>query len=532
MIEVETRAFEFEKSHLQQEDEEFIAGFKAKIRNEIDFFAYLIISIENNFNFTLRKLLEWPDPFEYNNLHVDFFILILIPKLNNPTSSQTEIINKFFTVDFRSEQFGLELTGSNYKIGTFLHEAIFDFIKYFWNNSRELHQWYPLYRDHLINSTLYNEFVSLAPLITASYFNIINAFDLIVGFNDLLDPSEMATFTLLTHYNQSIVFMNPSVKDRIESSFEHFLLNCRIKSFSISVICSWNLKSPYLKKSFYCVFSDDLDYYIFVLISDFLKNFVPSLSHRHNLKDFMKDILALNPMRLEPLKNYQFAQNLIIKILVLAANDFSNYFFDGYYYISFVPAVIGCIIEEFGLSQDWPQPEDLLQVEELFNRNRKLNHYIYWILSHYPKLLNSVTPEMLSNDTLISLLQSQEFSVPSFFHMYETISHFQNRLFLNFDVKETLKLLLKDPLQNLNLIETIFETFRVEDDFELLSNLPREERVKRIIEFGYDDFGDDSYMHVTIYKKKINSIGHIEIDSSLIKVQKMIIGVISNADNE
>ena len=93
---------------------------------EMEYFAAIIVALENNLSFALRSLLNWIDPFGNSEIHVDLFILFVLPKLPSPN----EITNILFRTNLRNRSSGVEISKSG-KIGTFRIISILDYMKFF-----------------------------------------------------------------------------------------------------------------------------------------------------------------------------------------------------------------------------------------------------------------------------------------------------------------------------------------------------------------------------------------------------------------
>ena len=117
-------------------------------------------------------------------------------------------------------------------------------------------------------------------------------------------------------------------------------------------------------------------------------------------------------------------------------------------------------------------------------------------------------------------------------HTQESIPRFQERLFskLNLNPISILTSLLRDPLRNINKIETFFDIFRAETDFELVSKLSKMEREQRDIEIGKEITSTGSVIYYTLYNSNAKPIENLSYDKKPLKTRiiKSILAIIGN----
>ena len=215
---------------------------------------------------------------------------------------------------------------------------------------------------------------------------------MIFGYCDVLEftGEGFRALEILSHYPFDMISTHKIKRKRIENSFLNFFVSrTGLENNNFNVITTWNLKSPFVKESFNLVYGSDLEGNIFMLIQTILRT---CLKRKYNFKTIIKDSLALNFERQEPIRNYDFSQNLITKLLISTIKDFEGP--EALSGILLIPVVISSIIEEFGLSQDWPNSNDLLQIKDIFDANGHLNFLVYWILANFPKLFNMISKEL------------------------------------------------------------------------------------------------------------------------------------------
>ena len=501
------------------------------VKTEINFFAALKIALNNNLNHVLVHLLLLYSPFGNSDAEIDFYILLLLPKLK--LTDIDAFVNSLFEVDLRKDKiiFGFENIEISGKIGTFSIISISNFIQNLCNRPTEIYSTYNFYRNHFLNPQITKIITTLKFRVFCIVKDLLKAFDLINGNCETLnfDDEGIRALRILSHFD--ISNLSNESKNRIYSAFEYFFIKCRLTSgegtsdiiSSISSFSStsdivsasdiatfnnlfnadfnWNFRFEPFRESIFAVYGDEIIKPIFTLTISALKTFSSWSSTRISLKTYLKEIFSLNPFKFEPLKNYKLSQNLIVNILNYAMTEFSLNLFQ-------IPLIIDVIIKEFGISQNWPTTRDLFRIQSLFDFEGNLKHSALWIISHFPIFSISITKEMInasSSSIFTDLFLSEHFLRP--FNSQEQIWQFQERLLYFFNPKETLKILLKSPTANLSQITAILDTFRAESDFKLISKLSKEEQQERFVEINAVQIDKLRYFYLSVYKNKLDENG-------------------------
>lgn len=142
------------------------------ITNENEYYFAIKTAILHNNMIILIELLRIKGWFDCCDVEIDFFILILIPKLN--LEATEEIVNALFDSNLRAKPDSIDSESPD-RIGTISIESIQAYLQHLWDNPEELSASYPIYNDHFHNPRLSR--------IISDHTISIKCFDLIaVGF--------------------------------------------------------------------------------------------------------------------------------------------------------------------------------------------------------------------------------------------------------------------------------------------------------------------------------------------------------------
>lgn len=509
------------------------------VQSEIDFFAALKIALENNFRNAFIQLLWLPTPFGNLDHEIDFYILTLLPSLDTEVQSLKTFLTE---TDLRrgKSHCGVEVLEFFGKAGTFSSLSIVTFVQDLWTKPAQIYSAHNYYRDVFIQ--LSHLLLNLRTDVSCSIAEVFVVFDLIVGNIERIEDDNFHILRILTHFEYGPSYLTLESKHHIDSSFEYFFIKQRLHERPVNLIDNqWNLRSRPFRGAFQVVYGDNIIPPIFNLIVSALKSFSPFSTKGFSLRKYLKDIVALNPLNLRPLENYNLAQDLIVKVLEFAVHceadtkvvEYTGELYDDvedmpdqdlitYHnitnnqpqnvmlnidhlnriYLINVPLIIEVIMHEIGLSQSWPYTSDLLRMTNLFHFDGTLKCFVFWAFCHFPTFSNAITAPMLSPETYNDLLMSSDFFLKPSASSSVQLVHFQERLFKFFDPKEMLKLFLHHPSDNLYQIRIIFDTFRAESDFALISSLPKAEQEQRFVDINYDLTSNCRHYFALVYRLK------------------------------
>ena len=339
--------------------------------------------------------------------------------------------------------------------------------------------------------------------------DLFQVFDLIIGhcehFSFIEGGRAASAFCLLTHLHPNSVYSFPLKSiNRIENAIKHFLLNSRIENEYFNTVHEWNLSFPPFVSCFISVFAAEMDSAILQLIMAALNIYGPFMSCRSNLWHLLVQIYSLTPSRLDPIKNLSFIHNLIAKILKFAVQELNHQ--PGICgpnpnntALINLPVVIDFLMQEI---EGWPDFFDIEGIPEIFDQNGSINYFIYWLLAHNSKLFSSITPEMVSiPSTICPLFSFEAFLFPHYMNYRIKTSSFQKSLFSHVkDPKLIVKFILKNnPRNNLHQLQSFFDTFRAETDFQLISNLSEFEHNKRYVIIDIEYATSHDYIYASVF---------------------------------
>ena len=509
------------------------------IKDELEFVAALKFAINLNLNNLFSTLLNWDRPFSLTDEEIDFLVLYLIPESYN--EKYAGFVNELFTINLRGmkEVIGVEVNWFTIKIGTFSTFSVINYLNHLWKNSDALLIAYPIYRDRLIS-------VSSLKCMKFDHFNLhfdwtisdlFQVFDLITGHCEQFNFDEgraSSAFSLLTHLPaKNLALISFEAYERIEKAIEHFLQYCKIRSELFDTLYDWKLDFVPFKKGFLTVFSDDLNTAIFNLMITAIKTHSPIVSWCCNLNQLLTQIYFLIPSRSEPLKNLRFIHNLIAKILIFGVEELNCHTdpSSSSATIANLPALVTLV--DFLMREreieGWSDEFELRGIPGIFDFGGSINHFVYWILAHNPKLFASIEPEMVSlQTTIVPLLSCECFLVPHYMVHQVKTAEFQETLFSHVhDPKLIIRHLLLDPRHNIVHIQTFFDIFRAESDFILMSKLSNSYRRNRFVTVNLGYAKSIDYIYASVYQRN----SEVEDGASYHKkkrVAKIILGVISD----
>lgn len=569
-VEKNERQFEALATNLYNYDTNFLESGNDPIpiaeivKTELEFFAAFKIALKYNFHKALIQLLWLPTPFGNLDHEIDYYLLTLLPGLDTEDQSLKKFLigndlrkNKPRCLVEILEPFG--------KAGTFSSFSILTYVQDLWSRPSEIYSAHNYYRDIFLQ--MYQVLLYLRTNVSCTISEVFVVFDLIVGNIEKIEDDNFHVLRILTHFEYDPSDLTPESKHRIDSSFEYFFIKQRLHERPADFIDNnWNLRCKSFIKAFRTVYGkNDIISPIFNLMISALKSFSPFSPKGYSLRKYLRDIVALNPVQLQPLANYNFAQDLIVKVLEFAVDgeseikeiEYTGELFDDVedlpdqdlinnhsvinhqpqndilntdhlkrIYLINVPLIIEVIMHEIEIMQFWPSTRDLLKMTNLFHFDGTLKYFVFWTFSHFQIFSNSVTADMVSTETYNDLLMSSDFFLkPSASSSVELVD-FQERLFKFFDPREKLKFFLRRPNNNLHQIRIIFDTFRAESDFALFSTLPKGEQEQRYVDINYDLTANCRHYYVLVYKFKDRSDDLFDFGpAARILVRKIIIAI-------
>lgn len=506
------------------DDESLVETLKVEAWTFLDsdekFFFALRSAIQRNSKAFLEGILCWTSLFRVEDFEIDFFLLLALPKSSTSHESATEMTEFLFNFDIRTNDKNQEDATGVMKIGTFSVQSLRLYLLYLWSHPEEITSGYQLY-SHYIHSE------KIPGLSTK-----IRIFDLVIG---AITPNDFyghgpEPLRALTHLKLDFLEEDVSVLDRLTSVFELFIAELDDIDEKLESVQNLNLTFAPLKRAFFI--KNNADEYLEESIYESLLKILfdeskgyPDVSTM-NLR--FREILILNTLGYEPEEVYELAQNLIVRFLALVVADHKD-FHSGYVPLLWnIPLVIKEILANLGTSPDWQLDSRLAANPDLFNTDGTMNMMSFWILAHFPSLMNSLKqPLAVSSQTFQRIVSNSLLLLPTTLQDGDTRSSFQERLFGVFNVKSEFKLMLKNAKSNWARICHFANIFRIESDFRLISSLSVEERKRRIVVIKNENVDDScSYTVALVFRRELKDNNtEIDHDKPLTLLAKIILSI-------
>ena len=470
----------FASKHLFNERVEDVA-FNNFIKTELDLFVSLAACLKYNFRTELFVFINYAHVLKISDILVDIFILISIPKYVE--NGAADLISLLFLSD-RRQNVVFEARECENKIGTINFWAIKFVMKRYLDCPWEIEKSYHMYRSFFCNPRLLNLDYDHEKISKCSHLDLLKAFDIIIG---ALDGSKesigIESIAALTYLDLNLPKLSNNalnVRNSISSTLLSHLTSIKaqpnLSSGHFENLLCCNLESSVFIHTFQNVFQD--------VIIESIKWFLIAAVKNHNIvalkriprRIVIDQICDLNPYKQIPLYSQDFSQRLIISLIQYGSMNVNFSSSDFRCLIKNIHVLIESVINNMGVSCNWPSPSDLLSAG-FIDHEGYFKFSAYFTCAGIPRLFKFIPNEIISYKTYRDLFND--------LNLINFDTEFQSHLLQFLNPKNFLKTVLEDPLNNLIQINNMAKIYRIETDFALVASSN-----SRIAEVFCDYYGD------------------------------------------